>query len=285
MKTTINFSDIEKLFPSDEWDIGYLSERSLVRCGNTPIKEPTHSYGVDYSNQIHFHPVHKPIMNAVVLVRKTLAWDYTFYQEATDIMISSGLENWVPIYTNFKEAAILSGIGVRARNSLIYTYKFGFDGKLCAIGFTDEIVNVPLNARVNHKLWKRCDNCYDCIDNCPADAIHGKTEPFWIDAEACDNFIGLSDHPTIPSIKKFWYAKVYPEFPKDEVSTLKTMADVIDRFNGPLPFDKNGYTFDGFVIRKDEKTQQVPICRECISQPRCSKWEGKFPYKQYEEQQ
>ena len=63
------------------------------------------------------------------------------------------------------------------------------------------------------------------------------------------------------------------------------MANVIDTFNGPLPFDKNGYTFDGFVIRKDGETQQVPICRECISQPRCSKWEGKFPYNEYEEPQ
>jgi hypothetical protein len=25
----------------------------------------------------------------------------------------------------------------------------------------------------------------------------------------------------------------------------------------------------------------IPFCRECTSQPRCSKWGGKYPYEQY----
>ena len=42
---------------------------------------------------------------------------------------------WYPMYTNYKEAAILSGLGVRARNTLVYSYKFGFDCHFAMIGF------------------------------------------------------------------------------------------------------------------------------------------------------
>lgn len=279
----IDFNYIKSYFSSDKWDVGYLDEEKLKRCSYSPIKEPTHSYGYDYSNLVHFDPKNRPLVNALVLIRKTYSWDYTFYEEADSILKNSDIKNWFPIYTNFKEAAILSGLGVRARNSLIYSYKFGFECKISSIGFFDKITNFPLNKRVNYKLWKRCSNCFDCVINCPAQAIRGEKEPFWIDSEACDNFIGLSDHSSIPSVKKFWYANVYPELPEDKVKNLKTMSDVVNTFNGPLPFDKNGYSFDGFVVKKDNKTVQVPICRECISQPRCSKWGGNFPYNKIEE--
>ena len=40
---------------------------------------------------------------------------------------------------NFKEALLQSGRGARARNSLVYNYKFGFDSKICVIGFTGDV--------------------------------------------------------------------------------------------------------------------------------------------------
>ena len=49
-----------------------------------------------------------------------------------------------------------------------------------------------------------------------------------------------------------------------------------------MSWDRNGYTFDGQVIRKDGDPVNVPFCRECTSQPRCSKWNGKFPYERVE---
>lgn len=271
---TISFNEIKALF-DETWDVGIISAKDLLRISNMPIKYKAHIYGADFTNHVHF----EGLTNTVVLIKKGESWDYTHYDEACGIVERSHLKNWFPVYTNYKEAVIQAGLGVRARNSLVYSYKFGFDCHIAAIGFQQTIVDWPTNKRVNKKLWKRCENCDDCIRACPVGAIHGHEEPYWLDGGACDNFIGMSDHPTIPSVKKFWSDYVYPDFPKDVLANIKTLDDAVKVFGGTsYPFDKNGYTFDGFVIRHEGKPMNVPICRECTSQPRCSKWGGKFPY-------
>lgn len=263
---TISFNYIQSLFPSEYWDIGIISAEQLKQASLHPIKFKFHPTGIDYTNDIHF----KGLVNTIVLLRQGHTWDYTHYDQAEDILKTNNIQNYFSLYTNFKEAAILAGLAVRARNSLIYSYKFGFDCHIAAIGFVDKIIDIPTNKRINHKLWRRCNNCYDCVNACPVNAIRAREEPFWLDSSACDNFIGKSDHPTIPSIKKFWHENVYPELSKEE-------ADIIAE-NGQVPFDKNGYSFDGYVIRKNGEPVNVPFCRECTSQPRCSKWDGKYPY-------
>jgi hypothetical protein len=92
--------------------------------------------------------------------------------------------------------------------------------------------------------------------------------------------MGLSDHPTIPSIKKFWHQKVHPEVPKKEVNKLKTWFNIKKKYGkGGLPFDKKGSTsHSAFGIEKNGKPVIIPFCRECTSQPRCSKWKGQYPY-------
>lgn len=273
----ISFDDLKKLFNNDDWDIGYLSQERLLQCSLTPIKAASHPYGHNFTNSLHF----QGLVNAIVLIRNGHHWDYTHYDEAVSIMKNSEYKNWFSIYTNFKEAAMLSGLGVRARNSLIYSYKFGFDCHITVIGFREQIVNTPTNKRINHKLWSRCRDCDDCIKACPVGAIHGLEEPYWLNSSACDDFIGSSDHPTIPSIKKFWHENVHPEFPKEKLDKIKTWHDVKAQFGQGYPFDANGYTYDGQVVRKDGVAVNVPFCRECTSQPRCSKWDGKYPYEQY----
>lgn len=101
---------------------------------------------------------------------------------------------------------------------------------------------------------------------------------------ACDNFLGYSDHPNIPSIKKFWHKNVHPEIPKETVDRIQTFHDAVDTLGSNLPWDANGYTFDGNVTRKNGEKVNIPVCRECTSQPRCSKWGGKFPYMDVEAQ-
>ena len=272
--TTISFNEIKALF-DETWDVGVISAEDLLRISNMPIKSKTHIYGADFTNDVHF----EGLTNTVILVKQGELWDYTHYHEAHDILENSGLKNWFSIYMNYKEATIQAGLGVRARNSLVYSYKFGFDCHIAAIGFNQTIVDLPTNKRVNKKLWKRCEGCDDCITACPVNAIHGREEPYWLDGGACDNFIGSGDHPTIPTIKKFWSEHVYPEFPKDILDNIKTPMDAVKFFGQPsLPWDRNGYSFDGFVVRHEGQPINVPICRECTSQPRCSKWGGKFPY-------
>lgn len=279
-----DFLSIKKLFPTDQWDVGYISATQLKICAYSPIKYKFHSVcgGLDFTNGLYF----KGLRNCIVLITQSShAGDYSFYERVINIMNKSSFKKWRLVYTNFKEAAIQAGLGVKAKNSLVYSYRFGFDSKICAIGFDNKITNVPTNKRVNHKLWNRCVGCWDCAINCPVQAIHNKgnkMEGNWIDGEACNEFMGLSDHPRIPSVKKFWHENIYPELSKKEVTKLKTSSQVSKKYGAHhlgLPFDKNGYSRDVLSgARKDDKPINIPHCRECTSQPRCSKWNGAFPY-------
>ena len=276
----LDFTVVKKLFPQEQWDVGYITKTQLQICAYTPIKWKFHVVGLDFSNDIHFDQ----LQNCIVLIKETpKAGDYDFYKEAATIMAKSGVIGWDMVYTNFKEAAIQAGLGVKAKNSLIYSYRFGFDCKICVIRFDQSFKNIPINKRVNKKLWNRCVDCWDCAINCPVKAIHNEgndMKDHWLDSSKCDNFIGLSDHPRIPSIKKFWHENVHPEIPKKEVSELNTAAKVQEKYKKRgFPFDKNGYAFHpSFGAEKDGKPVTVPFCRECTSQPRCSKWKGHYPY-------
>jgi ferredoxin len=272
IERSIKYLDIQKLFPQDKWSVGFLTEDQLKMCAYSPIKGKAQEYGADYTNNIHFFS----IVNSIVLARYSQdSWDYSLYKEADGILKKSNLQNWFPIYTNFKVTAILSGLGVRAKNSLIYGYKFGFDMKICVVGFENKIIDCPAPERINLQYWERCDGCSDCRLACPAGAIHNEKEPFWLDSSKCDDFIGFGDHPRIPSIKKFWHKNVHPEVPQEEVDKMKNHMD-LDR---ELLFDADGYTLDMQTgVLKDGKLVPVPFCRECQVQPRCSKWNGDYPY-------
>lgn len=274
MENKISFSKIKNLFPNEEWDLGFLSSEELRRASLHPIKMKNQFIGLDFTNDIHFFG----LRNSIVFAKKSASWDYTNYRQIETILLENKIENWVHIYTNFKEAAILAGLGVRAKNSLIYSYKFGFDCHFAVIGFNDELVDIPEKI-IDFNLLKFCNGCTDCQNACPVKAIHcDKNEPYWLDSDKCDEFIGLSDHEKIPSIKKFWSENVYPEFDKEELKKIKTFFDTRKIFGSSFPFDRNGYYLDTFGITKNGEVINVPFCRECTSQKRCSKWNGNFPY-------
>lgn len=270
----ISFNEIVKLF-DNSWDVGIISADQLLQCSLKPIKFKFHFTGADFTNDIHF----RGLTNTIILIKDGHNWDYSHYDESVEILKKSNFKNWFEIYTNFKEAAIMAGLGVRARNSLIYSYKFGFDCHIAAIGFREEIIDLPKNRRINNNMWKRCNGCDDCRKACPVGAIHNEKEPYWLDSSACDTFTGFSDHPTIPSLKKFWHENVYPEIPKNVVDEIKSHLHIQPILGiNELPWDQNGYSFDGRIVKKNGAPVNVGFCRECTSQPRCSKWNGKYPY-------
>ena len=274
---SVDFEYIKSLF-DDTWDVGYLSAEHLKQCAYHPVKGKYHIYGADFSNNTHFVNLN----NSIVLLKTSHTWDYSHYQEAEDIMQASGIEGWYPSYTNYKHAAIHAGLGVRAKNSLVYSFKFGFDCHVCMISFWPEIVNYPDRSKKrNYGLWKHCEGCDDCIVNCPAKAIHfDDKEPPWIDAAACENFIFFGDDERVPNVIDYWHKNVHPEIPKEQIEDIKRKAHT----GQPLPdikWDANGYSFDGNVTKKDGEMVYVPHCRECTSQPRCSKWNGNYPYEKF----
>ena len=279
----MDFEKIKKCFDSDEWDIGYITKEQLEICSYSPIKFASQTHGLNFTNDVHFKWA--SICNGLVLIRNSsVAFDYDLYDEATEILTKHNLKefsDWAHVYTNFKEAEILSGRGVRARNSLVYNYKFGFDSKVCVIGFLEMIQNPPKIKRVagnnfKDEFWNKCIGCDACRKACPVDAIHNTGSINWLDSSKCDDFMGYSDHPRIPSVKKFWHENVYPDIPKKIVDSLKGFA------GKRLNFDANGYTQHDGIFRKDGKKISVPVCRECQVQAPCSKWGGKYPYEKEE---
>ena len=270
--------EIKGWFDPDIWDIGYLTKEQLKSCSQTPIKIITqHAKGWNFANEINFNWM--GICNGIVLIKHTsVSLDYLLYEEASEILVKQGLteeNDWCHVYTNYKEAEILSGRGVRARNSLVYNYKFGFDSKVCVIGFKKMIQKPPKIKRVagnnfKDEFWHKCIGCDACREVCPVGAIHNNGDVNWLDGGACDTFLGTSDHPRIPSIKKYWHENVHPEIPKEEIDKIK--GTYIFNWNA------NGYTTKGGIFYKDGKEVPVPICRECQVQAPCSKWGGEYPY-------
>ena len=284
----LNMEEIKEWFDSDKWDIGYLTKEQLKICSQDPIKAPGQYYGWNFANGMHFDWY--GICNGLVMIKNTsISLDYSLYEEATEILTKQGLKefsDWGHVYTNFKEAEILSGRGVRARNSLVYNYKFGFDSKVCVIGFMKMIQNPPKIKRVagnnfKDEFWHKCIGCDACREVCPVGAIHNNESVDWLDSAACDDFLALSDHPIIPSMKKYWHENVRPDIPKeivDSVTNAKENTKMGDEETPFMNWNANEYTSDYGIFRKDGKEISVPICRECQVQAPCSKWGGKYPY-------
>ena len=291
---SLDMEEIKGWFDSDKWDIGYLTKEQLEICSQTPIKWKFHyAKGWNFTNDIHFN--WQDICNGIVLARhSSISLEYSLYEEASKILTNQGLEefsDWTHVYTNFKEAEILSGRGVRARNSLVYNYKFGFDSKVCVVGFTKMIQNPPKIKRVagnnfKEEFWNKCIGCDACREVCPVGAIHNNESVNWLDSSACDNFLAYSDHPRIPSIKQFWHKHVHPEIPKKIVDNITTFWKDKEAADGKenlfINFDANGYTSDDGIVHKNDKEIPIPICRECQVQAPCSKWDGKYPYHEEE---
>lgn len=257
----VEFSEIVSLFDLNIWDIGYLSSHQMDRAGNTPLKAKFHMHdGFDLTNHIH-----NTSLNGIVLVRYTdEANNYNLYDESSEILKAKFGDKVIATYSNFKESALLSGMGHRAKNSLVYNRKFGFQSKICVFMFVDEIVNHE-NLKPSKDLLDLCTDCDDCIKNCPVGAI----QEDWIDARKCDDFLGFGNHPTISSTKWFWYEKMNPDIPKEVIESWDCFEKA-GNFEWGQGID-GLYESDGIHLWKDGKKIGIPQCRECVCQPKCSK--------------
>ena len=250
----IDFSEIRDLFDPTLWDIGYLDESGFSRASASPVKIKFHLSGYDATNNIYSHT-----FNGIVLAKHIETTnDYSFYREAEEILSKKfDSSNFVLTYTNFKEAALLSGIGSRAKNSLIYNRKFGFQCKMCTFMFTSNILNPP-DTKPSTDILDLCVGCDDCINNCPAKAIHED----WIDAKACDNHIAND-------MKWFWYEKMRPDVPVSVVESWKDWASTPELLWGQ---GVDGfYEKKGYQLYKDGVPTSIPHCKQCTLQPKCSK--------------
>ena len=265
MKDRIDFNEIKNLFDSKEWDIAYVSAENFEKGGHKPIKYPEHLRGVNW--------VQNPdaiAYNGVILARYSEeSNNYGLYDESNDILDKEYKHDYAQVYVNFKEVALLSGFAHRAKNSLVYNRKFGFQCKLCTYMFIPPIVNYE-ELEPTTQLLDLCEGCDDCIRNCPVGAIHEDR----IDMDKCASFLVCGNHPTIPSKKWFWYEKMRPNYTREEIESLQQQDHHI--FNDPKAWGKgiDGFyemSVDGVTLKKDGVVIGWPHCKECQKQPRCSK--------------
>ena len=267
MVDSVDFVELKELFDPQEWDIAYVSPENFKKGGHKPVKAFHHLKGVNWGknpNAIAY--------NGIILARYTTEVNnYALYDEAASLLDTKYKHSYGQVYLNFKEVALLSGFGHRARNSLIYNRKFGFQCKFCAYMFVSPIINYE-ELEPSTQLLDLCEGCDDCIKNCPVGAIHDD----WVDQQKCEDFIVCGNHPTITSKKWFWYEKMRPNYSKEEVESWHTYDwDKTPRFNENQFWGKG---VDGFYeeaenchLKKDGVVIEWPSCHECQKQPRCSK--------------
>lgn len=257
----IDFNHIKSLFPEDQWDVGYLSKESFDKVSNFPIKFEQNPYGIPITNIVSSN-----LTNGIILFKYSeKIHNYSLYAESEKIL-KNGISNpFVGIYLNFKEAAIVSGLSKRAKNSLVYNRKFGFQCKIFCYMFQDEIINYEVH-KEDRTTLDLCDGCDDCIKNCPVNAIHET----WIDSKKCYNFLGFGNHPTLPSTKWFWYEKMKPNIPREVIESWDTW-EKSGKFEWGQGVDGFYETDDQGHIYRDGELLSTPICNECQKQPKCSK--------------
>lgn len=263
MEKILDFNELLKDFPSDLWDIGWIDDKDLLNLANSPIKIDMNPVFLVDEGQI-----------GIVFIKNTPRYDYSINFETQDWFRARDLfANRREV--NDKKAAVLAGKGQQAKNTAFWSYKFGFDVHLQTYIMHDcKVINLPPREKANWKELPWCAGCTDCADACPAHAIHNE-EPrnTWIDFHACMNFSHYGDHPTIPSIKYGWRNLYHPEVSDEQLRQIKNADDMNDMF-GISDFESvvdlpNGQKL--FI--------QYPVCRECVSQPKCTKYGGKHPYK------
>lgn len=262
----IDYQNFISFFNQDEWDISYLTGLDMIEVLNQPIKFNTnlieyyHANGFDFNDKTIF----------LVVVKKNYDFDYTHVKNFFDICSNKCPElQFQQIECNLKYAAVKAGLGQYAKNSLFWHPRFQFETHLAVYQIFNEIINLPVQKISNFNLLNLCENCNDCIKSCPVSAIHYDNNKTWIELNSCDNFCHFGNDKHIPSIK--WsYIHLDKELEKlsyQEVYDIKNFTD----------WDKllNSYNLN-FNIQNTY--MHFPICRECTSQKKCSRYNSKYPY-------
>jgi ferredoxin len=134
----------------------------------------------------------------------------------------------------------------------------------------NKIYDLPIKKLPNFSLLALCNNCNDCIKACPVSAIHFNETYSWIDARECELFSNFGNDPKIPSIKWNWIKLNNFNLSDQEIENIHNFIDCKNSC-GCIP---NGIV----TINNLNYVTTLPICRECTSQKRCTKYKGCYSY-------
>jgi hypothetical protein len=169
----IVFDEIKKLFPAKKYQCGILSQKDTYQLGRAlPV------------NRILW----KAIKSSLIILQYTkVACDYSIKPD-TEKILRPHFKDILLITLDFKTAAIKAGLASRGYNSLAWNPHFGFDCKITAWGFFEEIVGYQ---KPRFPEWLPfCKACLKCHQRCPSQAFLGKSiKNFKLDAYKCMSII------------------------------------------------------------------------------------------------
>lgn len=263
MHKVVDFKELLSSFPRDRWEIGWLSAADLENLANAPIK-------IDYNAVFQVENNHI----GIVFVKYSPRYDYGINFETEDWFKNRDIFA-VHRDLNEKKAAVLAGLGQQGRNTVFYSYRFGFDVHIRTFILHDaEVINLPPRKKPNFNFLSQCEGCHDCANACPVGAIHNEhNNNIWVDLHKCMFFCHYGNHPTIPSIKFGWRDLYHPEISNEDLEKITTPSEMHAAF-GISDFESIVHLPDGGL-----QFINYPVCRECVSQSKCSKYNGKHPYK------
>ncbi|MBN1492818.1 MAG: hypothetical protein JW938_01575 [Candidatus Omnitrophica bacterium] len=183
----IEFKTIKNLFREDIYQIGVLDKEETWRLGRMKLKllDAYSTSGViplDQGTEKYWNKIE----NSLIIVKYSdVAHDYDIKPKTQNILTAYFKKNIFMIRLDLKEAAVKAGLGCRGYNNLIWNPKFGFDCKIVAWAFCDEIKgyqkpNLP-------EYLPACNtDCLRCHHACPGHAFSGTTlETFRFDMTKC----------------------------------------------------------------------------------------------------
>lgn len=262
--TPINYKNIIKLFNLEYWDFSYLTHNEMMEVLNFPIK-----FGINKIEKYENENENNKDANYLIIVKQTENYDYSLEPEFLEIFLKHFPHIQISkFWCNYKYAAVKAGLGQYAKNSLFYHPRFQFETHIFVAKILNPITFLPVRNKSNFNYLEQCKNCNDCFKNCPAQAIHNQNNFPWIDTEKCNNFCSYGNHDKIPSIKQNYI--LLQHLSQEEKKEIKNFHDL----NNIIPDSFSSY----ININNKEYWYQYPICRECTSQPKCSKYNGKYPY-------
>lgn len=263
----ISFTELTSYFDKNDWDFSYLTYEEFVEVSNFPIK-----MNEELINNLTLHDFEFPKTGMILVIcNKTNDFDYSLERK-----FFKKINQFFPyfkggsLWCNYKYAAMRSGLGQYAKNSLIYHPRFQFETHFLVVLVENEIIDLPVRNKANYQLLEQCNNCFDCFNSCPVKAINNIENYYWIDMEKCDNFNMFNNDEKIPSVKENWAKIEACDLTEEELYNITNMREC---------FEKTQKNIHHCSLIKNEIVDIIyPICRECTSQPKCSKYNGKYPY-------
>lgn len=249
----LDYNNLISNFDNTVWRFSYLTSEEIHRIMNIPIK---------FRNEIQistYNGNYKAELTAFWLIgiKYGKLYDYSCQSDMIKILSKKFPRESFQTYDtiNLKEACIVSGLGQRAKNTLIYNkdFKFNFHIVLASINNV-KMKNLPQRELANYNILPSCVGCNDCILACPVQAINwdDNRKLSWIDLYKCASFCDFGNHPIISSRKWDCLRNRY------NFQTIYNINDIHECIN---TIGKHINEFDQGGI--------MQICQECRNQNKC----------------